>query len=60
MAAKLDIGKMSLEDLLVLAKDIEKAIKKSESINLKKARNAAEQDSMVFRCWRLLDRGRRT
>jgi DNA-binding protein H-NS len=42
MAAKLDVEKMSLEDLLVLAKDIEKAIKKSESINLKKARDAAE------------------
>jgi DNA-binding protein H-NS len=42
MVAKLNVEKMSLEDLRALAKDIEKAIKKSEIINLKKARDAAE------------------
>jgi DNA-binding protein H-NS len=42
MAAKLDVEKMSLEDLRALAKEIEKAIKKSEGNNLKKARGAAE------------------
>jgi DNA-binding protein H-NS len=42
MAAKLDVEKMSLEDLRALAREIEKANKKSESLNLKKARDAAE------------------
>jgi DNA-binding protein H-NS len=42
MAAKLDLEELDLEDLKTLSKDIERAIKKRETDNLKKAREAAE------------------
>jgi DNA-binding protein H-NS len=42
MAAKIDLEKLDLDELKMLAKDIEKAMKKREADNLKKAREAAE------------------
>jgi DNA-binding protein H-NS len=42
MAAKTDLNKLDLEELKTLSKDIEKAIKKREIDNLKKACDAAE------------------
>jgi DNA-binding protein H-NS len=42
MAAKIDLDKLDLDELKTLSKDIEKAIKKRETDNLKKARDAAE------------------
>jgi DNA-binding protein H-NS len=42
MAAKVDLEKLDFDELKTLAKDIEKAIKKRGSDNLKKAREAAE------------------
>jgi DNA-binding protein H-NS len=42
MAKEVDLEKLELEELKRLAKDIEKAMKKREADNLKKAREAAE------------------
>jgi DNA-binding protein H-NS len=42
MAAKIDLDKLDFDELKTLSKDIEKAIKKRETDNLKKARDAAE------------------
>jgi DNA-binding protein H-NS len=42
MAAKLDVEKLDLDELKTLSKDIERAIKKREADNLKRAREAAE------------------
>ncbi len=42
MAAKLDLDKLDFEELKTLSKDIEKAIRKRETDNLRKAREAAE------------------
>jgi DNA-binding protein H-NS len=42
MVARIDLEKLDLDELRTLSKDIEKAIKKRESDNLKKAREAAE------------------
>jgi DNA-binding protein H-NS len=42
MAAELDLKKLDLEELTTLSKDIERAIRKLETNNLKKAREAAE------------------
>jgi DNA-binding protein H-NS len=42
MAAKIDLDKLDLDELKTLSKDIEKAIKRRETDNLKKARDAAE------------------
>jgi DNA-binding protein H-NS len=42
MAAELDLEKLDLEELTTLSKDIERAIRKLETNNLKKAREAAE------------------
>ena len=42
MAAKIDLDKLNAEELRTLERDIEKAIRKREIDNLKKAREAAE------------------
>lgn len=42
MAEEIDLEKLDLGELKTLAKDIEKAVKKREADNVKKAREAAE------------------
>jgi DNA-binding protein H-NS len=42
MAAKINLDKLNVGELQALARDIEKAIKKREIDNLRKAREAAE------------------
>jgi DNA-binding protein H-NS len=42
MAAKVDLEILELDELKTLAKDIEKAVRRREADNLKKAREAAE------------------
>lgn len=42
MKKKIDLNAMSIQDLTILAKDVEKAIEKKSADNLKQARVAAE------------------
>jgi DNA-binding protein H-NS len=48
MSAKIDLEKLELDELKTLAKDIEKAIKRREADNLKKAREAAEAAARTY------------
>lgn len=48
MTTNPNLDELSLEELKELSREIEKAIKKTETINLKKARDAAESAARRF------------
>lgn len=48
MSEEIDLDKLNLDDLRVLAKDIEKAIRRREADNLKKAREVVEATAREY------------
>lgn len=48
MATDLDLVKLSAEELRALSKDIEKAIRKKQADNLRKAREAADAAARMY------------